>query len=609
MTTRLPVLLAVLLAPTFSILQAAEPTPPTTVANDVDRLIRAELAAAEARVTPLTTDDDFLRRIALDLTGELPSPRDITLFGIDPRPDKRVRVISQLLESPSFATNLARYWRDVIFSRATEVRSRLMLPTFEKWMTTQVNQGRGWDQITRDLLTATGDVRENGATALMFAQGGTAAELAAETSRIFLGIQIQCANCHDHPTDSWKRVQFHQLAAYFPRVRVRPKRDTTPRTFEVVSFNTSPRSRTRPNPLEDLDGLFRRFDRNRDNRLTKAEVARTSMARLFDRVVTRGDTNKDGALSRDEFKQLPRPGGNNRRLETEYFMPDLDNPASQGKKIQPVLFATGRRAGSGLDDVPRRTALANHVTSPTNPWFAKSFVNRVWSELLGEGFTTPIDDMGPGRPVSHPRVLELLSDDFIANGHDIKRLYQVITGTETYQRQIRAHDPNETAPPFASASPTRLRADQVYNALARVLGFSSQSTNRQLTRSGNGTAGMRRGQANRRTLFGLIFGFDPSTPQEDITGTVPQALYLMNSTTLNALIRARGNTRLARILRDFPEDKDAVSEIYLLVLSRDPSKNEQKICREYVAEVGNRSEAFEDLMWSLLNSSEFLSKR
>ena len=83
----------------------------------------------------------------------------------------------------------------------------------------------------------------------------------------------------------------------------------------------------------------------------------------------------------------------------------------------------------------------------------------------------------------------------------------------------------------------------------------------------------------------------------------------MTSTTLNALIRARGNTRLARILRNFPDDKDAVSEIYLLVLSREPSKNEQKICREYVAEVGDRSEAFEDLMWSLLNSSEFLSKR
>ena len=361
--------------------------------------------------------------------------------------------------------------------------------------------------------------------------------------------------------------------------------------------------------MENIDGLFRRFDRNRDNRLTKAEVARTSMAGLFNRILTRVDTNKDGALSRDELKQLPPPGGNNRRTETEHFMPDLDNPSSRGQKVQPVLFATGRRAKSDLDDISRRTALANHVTSSNNPWFAQAFVNRVWSELLGEGFTTPIDDMGPGRPISHPRALKLLSEDFVANGHDIKRLYQVITVTETYQRQIRAHDPAKTGPPFAAASPTRLQADQLYNALARVLGFSDQSSTRRLSRPGNGNQGMRRGRANGRALFGQLFGFDPSTPQEDITGTVPQALYLMNSTTLNTLIRARGNTRLARILRNFPDDKDAVSELYLLVLSREPSKNEQKICREYLAEVGDRNEAFEDLMWSLLNSSEFLSKR
>ena len=120
---------------------------------------------------------------------------------------------------------------------------------------------------------------------------------------------------------------------------------------------------------------------------------------------------------------------------------------------------------------------------------------------------------------------------------------------------------------------------------------------------------MARRQAAGRTLFLSLFGFDPSTPQEDITGNVPQALFLMNSPMIHAAVRAQGNTRLARILRQHAKNDDAVAEVYLLVLSREPSISEQGICRDYIARVGDRGEAFEDLMWSLINSSEFLSRR
>ena len=120
---------------------------------------------------------------------------------------------------------------------------------------------------------------------------------------------------------------------------------------------------------------------------------------------------------------------------------------------------------------------------------------------------------------------------------------------------------------------------------------------------------MSRRRSAGRTLFLALFGFDPSTPQEDIKGNVPQALYLMNSPLIHPMVRAGGNTRLARILRKHPGNDDAIAEVYLLVLSREPSASELKICRDYITEVGNRGEAFEDLMWSLVNSSEFLSRR
>ena len=592
-------------------LAAAEPVPASRLSVEIDRLIDAEITASGGKPAPLTSDNDFLRRVTLDLADRLPSPRDATLFELNPDSNKRSQLIERLIDAPEFSASQSRYWRDVIFSRATEVRSRLMIPAFLAWMTEQFEQRQGWDTIVESLVTASGDVRENGATALMFAQGGEAAELAAETSRIFLGIQIQCANCHDHPTDHWKRIQFHQLAAFFPRVRVRPKRNSTPRSFEIVSLDSSP-SRNRNTSPQAIAFLFRRFDLNRDGKLVASEVAKTRLAENFQRLLSRGDTDKDGGLSLKEFQKIPPPGNGNRRFDIEHFMPNLAEPDNRGDAVRPVFFATGGRATVGLEDQERRQLLANHITSKSNPWFARAYVNRTWSVLLGQGFTTPIDDMGPQREVTHPEVFERLCSDFADSDYDTRRLFKVIAGTRAYQRQIRHRDPNDATPPFAAAEPSRLRADQIYNALLGVLGADSTSSSRRSLRgrrpSQQGQM-MARRQAAGRTLFLSLFGFDPSTPQEDITGNVPQALFLMNSPMIHAAVRAQGNTRLARILRQHAKNDDAVAEVYLLVLSREPSVSELGICRDYIARVGERGEAFEDLMWSLINSSEFLSRR
>ncbi|MDA1018487.1 MAG: DUF1553 domain-containing protein, partial [Planctomycetota bacterium] len=459
--------------------------------------------------------------------------------------------------------------------------------------------------IVTELLTATGDVRENGATAIMFAHEGDASEIAAETSRIFLGIQMQCANCHNHPTDNWTRDQFHQLAAFFPRVGVRPKQvDGMLRSFEVVSVNVERRQGNR----FDSEFLFNRMDRNRDGKLTKAEVAGVpQLAQNFDRLLERIDTNKDGALSREEAKNF-QPPPNNRpgQGSLEHRMPDLADPSSEGTQINPVFFATGAKAKPGLSDLQRRELLAKYLTTTDNPWFARAFVNRVWAEMLGEGFYMPVDDLGPQRSASFPAVLDALCQAFRANQFDIKWLYRTIANTKTYQRRISNRDRYDGSLAFGSAAPTRLRADQIYSSLSEVLGFDES----QLQTRGRGMAGG--GMARRggpRAAFSELFGFDPSTPQEDITGNVPQALFMMNSSLVNGFIRSLGDTKLSRILNKHPKNEDAVREVYLLALARDPSDKELKISLDYIGEVGNRGEAFEDLMWSLLNSSEFISKR
>ncbi|MES2789657.1 MAG: DUF1549 domain-containing protein [Planctomycetota bacterium] len=578
------------------------------ISERVDAIIDAELKQGKVVPAPLTTDEDFLRRVTFDLSGTTPAPNVVSLFGLDPDPGKRAHTIDRLLDSSEYARNWSQYWREVLYSRATDPRSRISQKQFESWLEENLAANRGWDKIATQLLTATGSVQENGATALFFAHQGDPEEVASEASRIFLGIQIQCANCHDHPTDKWKREQFHQLAAFFPRVSLRRDPMGGVASFNVVSLDAGPGRGRFADPgaiAREPEKFIQQVDRNNDQKITLDEVRNDQFRRVFTLILERADSNKDGALTAAELKAMPIPEQQGRG-SLEHYMPNLEDPADRGQKMDPVFFVSNTKADAGLKDVERRELAAKLFTSTGNEWFAKAFVNRIWSEMLGEGFYMPIDDIGPERTPNSPEVLNLLSRQFAAHDYDMKWLFRTIANTQAYQRSIRAKSATETAPTFAAAVPTRLRSDQLYDALTSVLGIGDLAGNRPPQRPmGAGP----RADNSPRGQFNAVFGFDPSIPQDEITGTVPQALFFMNSPILQALTRGAGQTRLARILKDFPDDQDALTEMYLLVLSRQPSEKELKICKKFLGEAPNRQEAYEDLMWSLLNSSEFLTKR
>ncbi|MDB4743544.1 DUF1549 domain-containing protein [Planctomicrobium sp.] len=580
-----------------------------SVAQQVDVLLKELLAKEDVQPADLTNDEDFLRRIYLDLSGVVPSPKDITLFGLNGDAQKRTVVIDQLLASDDFGTLWGSYWREVIMSRATDQRATLVLSGLEAWLVEQFNNNRSWDDIARTLITATGSVRETGETGLIFAHTGEPEELAAEISRIFLGIQMSCANCHDHPTDSWKREEFHQLAAFLPRVSVRRETQGDPASWIVRSVDDDPRRR---NSNFNVDQLFRGLDRNRDGQLAKSE-ARGPIQERFDRILEVADADKNKMLSKEEFEAsralaMTQQQGQG---EMEYYMPDLNNPASRGTLTQPVFFipeAKGPKLRDDADDMTRRHALTDYITSPTNPWFAKAFVNRIWSEMLGQGFYTPIDDMGPERIAMFEEVLDLLADGFVKNQYDVKWVYRTIANTDAYQRQIRTKNSEHYVPPFASASPTRLSSDQIYMSLFKVLG-AEQGLATFARGNRGGMMGRRTGLDPGKFLFQQTFGLDLSMPKDEVIGNVPQGLFMMNSPIVETMIRGTGDTKLSRILKDQSDNEDALREVYLLVLSREPTDKEINIGKEYVTQVGSRTEAFEDLMWSLLNSTEFISKR
>ncbi len=572
-----------------------------TAAAEVDRIVDEQLAASNIAPAGLANDEDFLRRVHFDIAGTIPAAKEVTLFGLDPDPNKRAKTVEQLLGTDDCALNWARYWRDVLFLRATNERARIMSRTFEDWMVKQLQANVGWDDITRSLITGLGDISEHGETALIFIHEANPEEIAGEVSRVFLGIQMQCANCHDHPTDKWTRDQFHSLAAFFPRITMRREPDN-PAGFTIASFDGRGPGNRPGGPFgENPEPTFQFLDRNNDGKLSKAEIGDSPLSRIFDRLLQNADKDKDGLLSLAEAKEMPAPMTQPGRGKSEHHMPDLKHPNDEGKLMAPALFTTNVKGRVGMEDEDRRELLAKWITSPNNTWFAKSLVNRLWGELLGEGFYMPIDDMGPERKPRMVAALEYLAAEFVKHDHDLRWLLQTITATNAYQRQIRHNEPTENPIPFASAIPVRLRSDQVFNAIIKVLGIDEGP------RGFEGPAG--RGRRTLRGQFEDKFGYDPSTPQDELLGNVPQALTLMNFPIVTNSLRAEGNTRLGQILTNNKDDQDAIAELYLSFLARDPSKKELNIATEYLAKVGNRREAFEDLAWSLLNSSEFISKR
>jgi len=144
---------------------------PAVVAAEVDKLLEQTFAEQKAVPARKANDEDFLRRVSLDLTGTIPSAKDVTLFGLDPSPDRREKAVERMLQSDAYADNWARYWRDVFFRRSTNVRAQLANDSFISWMRENLSEGRSWDQIATDMITATGRVTDNGATALFLRSG------------------------------------------------------------------------------------------------------------------------------------------------------------------------------------------------------------------------------------------------------------------------------------------------------------------------------------------------------------------------------------------------------------------------------------------------------
>ena len=276
-----------------------------------------------------------------------------------------------------------------------------------------------------------------------------------------------------------------------------------------------------------------------------------------------------------------------------------------GQVVPPrVPYGEARDPGAGRD---RREVFADWLTSPENPYFATSAVNRFWSYFLGRGIIDPVDDIRAGNPPSNPELLESLRAEFVASGYDVRKLFRRICESRTYQLSIVPNRWNEDDElNFSHARPRRLSAEQMLDAVAVATGHRPQFKDLP--------AGLRAvqlpdgmvGGSDFLALFGRPKRQSACECERSSNVTLSHALNLINGPTLGECV-TNGDNRIARLVASESDDRKVIEEIYLSCLNRPPTTRELETVK--LGSGAQRLESAQDLTWALLNSPAFLFNR
>jgi hypothetical protein len=373
----------------------------------IDREVRAEWKKQGITPAPHATDAEFLRRVHIDLVGTVPTLDETQKFLADTDAKKREKLIDRLLADPRFAKAQADVWDLVLFGRnpgasdATRVR-----PAFKAWLAKQFADDLPYDKLVKELL-----VGEQPGSEMFLVQFRSAPEEAAvQVSRIFLGTQLQCARCHDHPYDKWTQKDFYGVAGFFVRLVVQETGSGNARTFTIGEKNTG-------------------------------EVLFTGAAK-DQQPGKKGEPVKPRFLGGAELTEPPTPKDAAKEA----------TPKS-GEKLPKPAFS-------------RKEKLAGWVTAADNPYLARAAANRVWAQLMGRGIVHPIDDFNKENAPSHAALLKALADGLAANKFDLKWLIREIANSDAYQLSGTGAATTEALPKhFERARVRPLSAEEIVAAM------------------------------------------------------------------------------------------------------------------------------------------------
>jgi hypothetical protein len=546
--------------------------------NYIDREVFAKLRRLNIAPSELAGDAEFLRRVYLDTIGCLPSPEEVRAFVADKAADKRAKKIDELLAHPMHAALWATKFCDITGNNTDLLENPQQLrpkrsQMWHDWFRKRLQDNMPYDELVKGVLTATsrdskspedwiGDVKEyeeaiqkgwetkyaERASLDLFWRRQQAVPIeqwGEKTAAAFMGIRLECAQCHKHPMDRWTQADYRGYA----------------NVFTQLTFGASPDAKK---AIDDF---------NKENK---------------------GKAKNNQTFNAKEVYIGPAKGG----------LTHPDTGASLPAK------ALGGPEIKVEKDKDARAALFDWLRSPDNPFFARSFVNRVWGHYFGVGIVQPVDDFSQANPPSNPKLLEALAKDFIEHKFDIRQIERTIMNSRTYQLSFKTNETNQLDRDNFSHSFIRpMMAEVVVDAINSAMGTTENFGNDGPPNCRAIEVGSSRVQNQVIAQVFRIFGRPPRTSACDcdraMEPALAQSLYRMTDPALLAKMTAPTG-RLQKLLKSDKSDNEIFEELFLATVTRFPTEQEKKQFAEYRAKKNDRQAAFTDTVWALINTREFI---
>lgn len=508
----------------------------------IDRAIAAAQPDFAQRAAGPASDAEFLRRIYLDLTGSIPTAKEARAFLKDRAPGKRQALIDQLLASPEHARHLATVFDVMLMER----RPDKYVPHSQwlEYLRSSVAANKPWDQLVREILSSDGaDKKARPAAKFYLERQAEANLLTRDISRLFLGTNLQCCQCHDHPRiDDYKQAHYYGLFAFL----------------------------------------------NRSSLVIDKKLKMAVLSEKADGDVTYQSVFDPAKVTKSTGPRLPEG-------------PPLKEPAVEKGKEYVIAPAKNARA---VPKFSRRALLGPALAHADNEQFKRNIANRLWALMMGRGLVHPLDLDHSANPPSHPKLLKLLADDIGVRKFDLRGFLRELALSQTYQRSSAqksvGKEPEPTSYTVALLKP--LTPEQLTWSLMQATGLTDAE--RQALGKKATEAALYARLAKNVAPFVKTFGSEAGKAEE-FDARLEQALFLANGPTVRGWLTPRSGNLIDRLGKLTNADALA-EELYLSVFTRLPNAEERKEVADFLTSRSkNRAAALQDMVWALLASAEF----
>ncbi len=606
--------------------------PDVKLNNFIDTHVLAKLRRLNLPPAAMCDDATFLRRVHLDVTGELPTPDAVRNFLADTNADKRAKLIDALLARPGHADLWTLKFCDLLKAADFGVYADALTleadaPRFQAWVRARLCENMPYDVFVERILLATS---KEGRSMELYAEevkslfegysaGRPDLELYAkrktldlfwqrrgsdgvagtlQVAHAFLGIRLECAQCHRHPHDNWQQEDLLDFANFFMRVR-------------TVGFGGDNEKK-----FPDAAAFYKKF--NDDAKALEADVKKRKELTAAKDVMAMTEAFKtETAAMEKRAKMMPEIARRIMQAECRLLPPGAAAKVSstlgtrESKTFR--LLGDSEAITVAADRDPRELVVA-WMRKPENPFFAKAIVNRVWAHYYGRGIIDPPDNLSAFNPATHPELLKELCDGFVRSKYDLRWLHRTILNSRTYQQSSTpAEGGSSDRANYADFAIRRLPAEVLLDALNTATGTTEKMDMKY--------------QHWPEEMNAVQVPFMPKNPfvafvlenfgrprrnaavqcdcERDGSGSIFQVLTLANHPRMWEKIK-EPTGRVAKLTKATTDDSSKIDELFLSTVSRLPSEIEREASVRFVKAADSHEKGLQGVLWSLVNTREFL---